>query len=114
MADWFCAVRFTSVCNGYEPACAMQPKTSTALHAAPQPFINLQTRGAVGEGDLYVVRRADAELQAALQEGIFCYVLAPRQIGKSSLRVRIGKRLLGPERHCVHVDLTLIGSSDMA
>lgn len=92
----------------------MQPKTAPALHYAPQPFLNLQTRGAVGEGDLYVVRRADAELEAALGEGIFCYVLAPRQIGKSSLRVRIGRRLAGAERHCVHVDLTLIGGSDTA
>jgi WD40 repeat protein/ABC-type lipoprotein export system ATPase subunit len=33
----------------------------------------------------YVVRNADKELSYALKEGIYCYVLCPRQSGKTSL-----------------------------
>ena len=36
----------------------------------------------------YVTRPADAALLQHLQAGEFCYVLTPRQMGKSSLMVR--------------------------
>jgi WD40 repeat protein len=41
----------------------------------------------------YVVRACDEELYNALRVGEFCYVLNSRQMGKSSLRVQVARRL---------------------
>lgn len=71
-----------------------------------------QVGGAVREGGFYVSRPADRELPAALLRGEFCYVLAPRQIGKSSLRVRTKQLLEQQGVRCVSIDLTTIGSRD--
>ena len=49
-----------------------------------------QTHGALLPGDpLYVRRHADRELKEGILAGDFCYVLAPRQVGKSSLRAHV-------------------------
>ena len=53
-----------------------------------------QAGGALRPGSLYVRRDADDELRQTLLCGEFAYVLAPRQIGKSSLRLRAEKRLV--------------------
>ena len=58
----------------------------------------------------YVVRLADKELYAALQQGDFCYVLDSRQMGKSSLLVRTLHHLEAEECLCVSIDLTYLGS----
>ena len=71
-----------------------------------------QVGGAVRQGAFYVSRPADEELPAALLNGEFCYVLAPRQIGKSSLRVRTRQRLEQAGVRCITIDLTTIGSRD--
>ena len=55
--------------------------------------LHLQAGGTLGEGALYIERPVDAELCAALEQRHYCYVLAPRQIGKSSLRVRTARIL---------------------
>ena len=70
----------------------------------------LKSGGALREGMLYVERPADDELPRVLAEGEFCYVLAPRQIGKSSLRVHTMARLTRQGIRCAAIDLTSIGS----
>jgi predicted ATPase/GAF domain-containing protein/tRNA A-37 threonylcarbamoyl transferase component Bud32 len=58
----------------------------------------------------YVVRAADRHLYKALQQGEFCYVLNPRQMGKSSLMVRMIKHLQHEGVCCAPIDMTRIGS----
>lgn len=62
----------------------------------------------------YVVRRSDKELFERLERREPCYVLAPRQIGKSSLRIRTQQRLRARGVRCVSVDLTSVGSGASA
>lgn len=60
----------------------------------------------------YVERQADREFKQALQKGQFCYVLNSRQMGKSSLRVRVMKELQA-EAICLFIDLTGMGTQDL-
>jgi hypothetical protein len=59
----------------------------------------------------YVHRQADEDLYASLTEGEFCYVLTPRQMGKSSLMVRTAVRLREKGAAVVFLDLTAIGQN---
>lgn len=58
----------------------------------------------------YVKRPADDELFRHLMAGEFCYVLTPRQMGKSSLMVRTAQRLREQNIKTAIVDLTQIGT----
>jgi O-acetyl-ADP-ribose deacetylase (regulator of RNase III) len=58
----------------------------------------------------YVVRNADARLYQGLMNGEFCYVLNSRQMGKSSLRVQMTKKLKAQGVKCAAIDMTRIGS----
>ncbi len=61
----------------------------------------------------YVVRSADRYLYKALNRGEFCYVLNPRQMGKSSLMVQMIDRLQHEGVFCAPLDMTRIGSENV-
>lgn len=62
----------------------------------------------------YVPRRADSDLYQWLRQGELCYVLSSRQVGKSSLRVRTMQRLRQDGMVCAAIDLTSIGTHNLA
>src|SRR5579883_285288 len=61
----------------------------------------------------YVVRSADRYLYKALKHGEFCYILNTRQIGKSSLMVRMMHRLQQEGFICIAIDMTRLGSENV-
>lgn len=71
----------------------------------------LQAGGALREAALYVERPADRELVEALLRGEACGVVAPRQMGKSSLRRRAARALAARGARGLEVDLGLIGAA---
>ncbi len=58
----------------------------------------------------YCMRVADEELYASLLSGEFCYILATRQIGKTSLTARTAARLRDAGTDVAYLDLTEIGA----
>ncbi len=58
----------------------------------------------------YVERKADQDLFDMLNSSEYCFVLNSRQMGKSSLRVRINKKLVSQGIKCAFIDLSLIGT----
>ena len=59
----------------------------------------------------YVERQADRDLYDGLVQGRFCYVLTPRQMGKSSLMVRTAARLREEGAAVAILDLTAVGQN---
>ena len=77
----------------------------------PEPVFDIFTVGGTvqaGSG-LYLSRNADRELHALCRNGVFAYVLTPRQLGKSSLMVRTASRLAEEGIRSATIDLTQIG-----
>jgi len=71
----------------------------------------LYTTGGMMKKDAptYVKRYADELLYQNLRRGNFCYVLAARQMGKSSLRIRISEKLSTEGYTCIGIDLSSFG-----
>lgn len=84
--------------------------------ASDKPSSGTRTRrfsyvGTVPQSAIYLEREADRILPDALAAGDFCHVFGPRQIGKSSLRSRVTKKLTARGIRCVTVDMMGLGSS---
>lgn len=60
------------------------------------------------ESSTYVEREADKVFYKSLKAGEFCYVLNSRQMGKSSLRLRIMQKLQKEDVVCTVIDLQKI------
>lgn len=77
---------------------------------APLSDIQYQLGGSLrSNSSSYVKRKADDALFNALNKGELCIVFAPRQMGKSSLRVQVMKLLKEEGLACATVDLTILG-----
>ena len=61
----------------------------------------------------YVLRSADRNLYEFLKQGEFCYVLSARQMGKSSLMVRMIHLLQQEGFSCGAIDMSRIGSENI-
>jgi len=86
------------------------PIPSLVPTSTKQPHLYYQVGGSLPPyARSYVMRKADNDLYQALKAGIFCYVCNSRLMGKSSLRVRMKKRLEAGGIVCAVVDLTRIG-----
>ena len=70
-----------------------------------------QVGGSLPLGSLsYVVRQADRQLYRALRRSQYCYIFNARQMGKSSLRVQMMRRMELDGSICASIDLSTMGN----
>lgn len=72
--------------------------------------LQFKAGGKLSDEHFYAQRAADTQLPLQLRMGEFCYVLAPRQMGKSSLCYRTLRRLELDGICCASIDLMAIGT----
>lgn len=77
--------------------------------SAPEPGFYVTGGTLRRDAPCYVMRQADEDLYQSLLQGKFCYVLTPRQMGKSSLMIRTTARLIKEEAGAIILDLTAVG-----
>ncbi|MDJ0733460.1 MAG: AAA-like domain-containing protein [Nostocaceae cyanobacterium] len=58
----------------------------------------------------YIERQADTDLYQGIKNGQFCYVFNSRQMGKSSLQVRVSQKLRKEGFRCVYISLEGFGT----
>lgn len=75
--------------------------------------MRFQAGGTLRKDSAYVGRQADVDLLSYLDSGEYAYVLAPRQMGKSSLKARVEQQLLTKGVRCGSIDLSAIGRTDV-
>ncbi|BAY26175.1 TPR repeat-containing protein [Calothrix sp. NIES-2100] len=76
-----------------------------------QPEKYYQVGGTLKPDDpSYIERQADKNLYEGLRNGNFCYVFNSRQMGKSSLQVRVSKKLENEDFKCVVISLERFGT----
>ncbi len=73
-----------------------------------------QYTGGLLERSFYLSRPADRALPEALLAGEYCHILAPRQIGKTSVCFRTARALQKRGVRCALVDLTAAGTPSTA
>jgi predicted ATPase/GAF domain-containing protein/tRNA A-37 threonylcarbamoyl transferase component Bud32 len=80
--------------------------------AEEPPGYDYQVGGSLPiDAPTYVVRSADRHLYKALRLGQLCYILNTRQMGKSSLRVQIMKKLQAEGFVCTAIDISVLSSA---
>ena len=78
-------------------------------HFINEIMIYRSTGGSLSVDDpTYVERKQDTELLEKLLEGEYCYVFNSRQMGKSSLRVRIIDKLTSQGCQCISIDMSML------
>jgi WD40 repeat protein len=69
--------------------------------------------GTIGsESPTYIKRVADENLYTSLLQGNLCYVLTSRQMGKSSLKVRVMEKLREDGVKCSSIDASFAGDNE--